>query len=426
MKDYAGQIAELLKKGEDVLFYTLGTDTLLSIKELKSRFGLLPTAVCDKDPKKQGRAWKGLEGVPVLSPDEAFEHFPDARWFIPSINYRYQIIGYLTEERGISPDRIVNYEPVRKFRSCLHLNQSVQYDCTGELTFSCAKACPRVPAGENPNASALRKLRDELIKAIEEDHIPRDSLCAGCDLIKEDYYPIEPKTLFVDYFRKGVCNYKCSYCSVAHEKKEQDGAGEHTVEEVISALRQEDMLGENYTLDFVTAGEPTLYPGRKEAFKTFDGDKMAFVTNGFLFDPDLFELMNRKKVYVVCSIDAGTPETYQWIKKVDGFDRVRGNMKKYAQASVGIVVLKYILLPGVNDVSEEIDGFINFCVETGAALAIESLDAYDVDKVTGQTIEMAKKLVRGLSKKDILCVPLTANYSEEFASVVRAMAAVEE
>lgn len=426
MKDYAGQIAELLKKGEDVLFYTLGTDTLLSIKELKSRFGLLPTAVCDKDPKKQGRAWKGLEGVPVLSPDEAFEHFPDARWFIPSINYRYQIIGYLTEERGVVPEKIVNYEPVRKFRSCLHLSRSVEYDRSGEMTFSCGIVCPKVPAGEKPNASALHILRDELLKAIEEDRVPQDSLCADCDLIKKDYYPVTPKALCVNYFANSVCNYRCSYCTLSYMGEVKRDAGKHTIGEVISGLRQENMLSEDYELDFVTAGEPTLYPGRKEVYQTFDGDKMGFITNGFLFDADLFELMNRKKIFVETSIDAGTPETYQRIKGVNGFDRVRQNIKKYARASIGVVVLKYILLPGVNDFPEEIDGFIEFCMETGTTYVIVSLDIYNVSKASSQTAAMAKRLANGLLKKDILCVPYTVDYSKEYASLVRAMTATEE
>lgn len=426
MTDYIAQVAELLRNGEDVIFYTVGTDTFLCIRELKARFGLLPTAVCDGDPQKQGRSWRGLEGLPVCSPDKAIAQYPETRWYIPTLNYRYQIIGYLTEKWGISPDRIINYTPVRRFLSCLYLNQSIQYDRTGELTFSCANACPRVPAGEKPNAPALHRLRDELIEAIKDGHVPQDSLCAGCDRIKEDYYPIEPEISCVNFFCKGHCNYRCSYCSVSHEKKERERAGEHTVEDVVSALRRENMLNGNYTLEFATAGEPTLYPGRKDVYKTFDGEKITFITNGFLFDPDLFEMMNRKKINIICSIDAGMPETYQRMKKVDGFHRVRANMKRYAQASVGIVVLKYILLPGVNDIPEEIDGFIDFCAETGATFAIVSLDVYSVEKVTSQTVEMAKRLVRGLSEKNILCIPITANLSEKFASIMRAMAAIEE
>ena len=54
MIDYIEQIARLLKEGNEVIFYTVGSGTFINIRELKNRFGLLPTAVCDKDKKKQG------------------------------------------------------------------------------------------------------------------------------------------------------------------------------------------------------------------------------------------------------------------------------------------------------------------------------------------------------------------------------------
>lgn len=423
MTDYIGQVADLLKKGEKVIFYTLGTDTFLNIKELKFRFGMLPSALCDGDPNKQGRAWRGLEGVAVLSSDEVIEKFPKAYWLISSLHYRYQIIGYLTEERGIAPERIVNYVPVRKFRSCLHLHQSIEYDRTGELTFCCGVACPKVAPGKPQTAAAaLRVLRDDLLKAIEEDHIPPDSRCAACDLIKEDYYPTEPKELYFNYFGNSVCNYRCSYCVVSHAGKLKEDAGRDTVHDLTAALRQENMLEDDYNLDLVTAGDPTLYPKRKEVYQEFDGNRMGFVTNGFLYDPDLVEMMNRKKVYIITSIDAGTPGIYRQIKGVDGFDRVRQNLKKYAQAPLGIVVLKYIFMPGINDTPEEVDGFIDFCAETNASYAIAVVDFYSVSKITERTGEMIRRLMTGLSEKDILCILHTANCTKAYGDKLRMLA----
>lgn len=419
--DYIAQVAELLKNGESVVFYTVGSDTFLCIKELKFRFGLLPTAVCDGDPKKQGRTWRGLEGLTVQSPDEVMERLPETNWLIPSLNYRVQIIGYLTQERGIPAERIVNYEPVRKFRSCLHLNQSIFYDRTGELSFCCGKACPRTEAGEKPDAAALRTLRDSLLKAIEEDRIPEDSLCKGCDLIKEDYFPVQPKGMYVSYFCNSVCNYRCSYCNVAHEGPVGKDAGHHTLHQVISALREEGMLSADYCVEFATSGEPTLYPGRKEVYQEFDGDRFSFLTNGYLYDPDLFAMMGRKRTHIMDSIDAGTREMYLRIKGVDGFERVREHMKAYAQASLGIVVLKYIFLPGINDLPEEVDGFIDFCLETDAVLAVISVDYYNVERTTEHTQKMIRRMAEGLEKKGILCASIGRNEPAKLRNMVNSM-----
>jgi len=419
MTDYIAKIAELLKSGETVIFYTVGGDTFLNIRELKARFGLLPTGVCDKDPKKQGRTWKGLEGLIVQSPDEVMQSLPKTYWFIPSVNYRYQIIGYLTQERGIAPSRIVNYEPVRKFRSCQHLNQSITYDRTGKLSFCCRKTCPSVAPEERLNGAAFRKLRDDLLKLVEEDRVPAESLCAGCNFIKEDYYPVEPKGLFISYNRNNVCNYHCCYCTVSHAPEIGKDEGCHTVNEVVTALRQENVLAEDYSLSFATSGEPTLYPGRKEVYQTFDGDLICILTNGFLYDPDLFALLNQKKAYILDSIDAGTSETYRRIKGVDGFERVRQNLKKYAQAAVGLVMLKYIFVPGVNDTPEDVDGFIDLCEETGAILAIAAVDFFSTEKITDHTKNMINRLATGLVARGILCVPYTSSQPVEYAAEIR-------
>lgn len=45
--DYVAQVAEFLKRGESVVFYTVSRGTFLDIKELELRFGLRPSAVCD-------------------------------------------------------------------------------------------------------------------------------------------------------------------------------------------------------------------------------------------------------------------------------------------------------------------------------------------------------------------------------------------
>ena len=106
MTDYVKILAEYLLKGTPVVLYTVGSDTFSVIRSLKYRFGILPTAVCDGDVKKHGRKYLGLSGVPVLSPDEAIDNYPDAQFFISSIDHRFQIIGELISRAnyyGIKP-----------------------------------------------------------------------------------------------------------------------------------------------------------------------------------------------------------------------------------------------------------------------------------------------------------------------------------
>ncbi|WP_164706835.1 hypothetical protein [Intestinibacillus sp. Marseille-P6563] len=105
MTDYISHIAALLEQETPVIFYTVGSVTFGYIRELKNRFGKKPTAVCDGDLRKQGKTFRGLDDIQVISPQEAIERFPNGQFFICSLDYRYQIIGYLTESCGMAPER---------------------------------------------------------------------------------------------------------------------------------------------------------------------------------------------------------------------------------------------------------------------------------------------------------------------------------
>lgn len=420
--DYIKQIAEKLAQGEEVVFYTVGSGTFLCIRELKKRFNMYPTAICDRDLRKQGHTWKGLADLTVLSPDETIQQCLNAYWYIPSLDNRFQIIGYLTQERGIAPERILNYTPVRKMRSCITIHKEFYYNNTDELSFCCWQTGPCVSAGkEKLNIDGLRALQEELIKAMEMNCVPADSPCAGCSQIREDYYPTERGAWNVNYFGNNICNYRCIYCGLDHAAMCENRKSKYSMSEVLDALKQENVLQENYLLSLVTAGEPMLYPNRAEVYKQFDGEFFTVDTNGYVYDPDLFALMNEKKVTIVDSIDAGTRETYKRIKGVDGFERVRQNLKRYAQASVGIVVTKFIFIPGVNDFPEEVDGFIDFCVDVGASYAMAAIEYSSLPKTTERTHAMIRKLTAGLSQYGVLCVPFSAGISIEYTDSVRSL-----
>lgn len=379
MRDYASEIAGIIKGGGEVIFYTLGSGTLGYIRELKHRFGLLPTAVCDGDGNKQNRTYRALEGLGVISPEEALSRFPEAQIFIPSLDYRYQIIGYLTETCSVKAERILNYTPVKKIRSCSFLQKALIYDETGDLRFCWRTPCPTVPAGGGViKAGELLRLRNGLIEAIKRGESLEHTACGGCPQIREEYYPQEPLSWSVNYFCHSTCNFRCSYCTLGNhagrKPEREDGNGRHALGEVIGAFTQAGLLSEEHGVILSTAGEPLIHPQRKEFFEAFQGSEMVVNTNGSLFDENLFAQMGHKRILMVVSVDAGTRETYARIKGVDAFERTRENLKRYAEAPIGMVALKYIFVPGVNDKVEDIDGMLRLCEETGVHFVILSLD----------------------------------------------------
>ena len=419
MTDYVEKIAEKLNAGTPVFLYTLGGDTLSVIKELDFRFGLKASGVCDGDDKKQGKTYRGLNGLVVTPFDEALAKYPRSEFFITSMDYRFQIMGQLLENGKIPPERIINYEPVEKRRTCSCLEKFIDYDEDGKLL--CCWT-PQSPAAERNNFKKFYDMRknviDLLINNAETPEFYKSyPACNGCAYIKTEYYPVARKSWWLNYFGFNPCNYKCSYCNVKHIPVDKSEVLD--MDACLRALKDNEMLSEWYGIVYSTAGEPTLHPARKKLYDAFDGFAFIVNTNGSILDYDLFDLMNREKVKLVISVDAGTRETYQKIKSVDTFDKVRKNLIKYSEAKIGITALKYVFIPGINDNDEDVNGFINLCLETNCGYVIISYAYGYEEKMTEKTYGIMKKLSDKLKELDFFVTPYTQFETPEYAAKIR-------
>lgn len=422
MTDYISHVADLLEQGTPVIFYTVSSCTFGYVRELKNRFCKKPTAICDGDVNKQGKTYRGLEDIQIISPQEAMGRFTDGYFFICSQEYKYEIIAYLTDVCKIIPKRILNYVPVKKVRSCVYIQKCIDYNLLGDLGFCCMGIGPVIKNNDDVDIKAYLDLRNTLLKKLEDPKTLTHTSCDNCSQICERYYPETPLSWHINYCCYNHCNYKCSYCNIWNHKWENGyngHKGEQSLGYLIEKFKEAKVLSQDYSVALTTAGEPTIHPKRKEFYRAFDGIQLVVSTNGFKFDVDLYEVMQTKKVLINCSIDAGTPETYAKIKGVDGFAQVRKNMAQYAKAATGIVALKYIMIPDVNDNYSDIDGFIELCVETNASIAIVSLDYNSMDKVTPQVAEMVQRLKNGLNKYHIFSIPQTVAWTSEHTDLMK-------
>ena len=67
-------------------------------------------------------------------------------------------------------------------------------------------------------------------------------------------------------------------------------------------------------------------------------------------------MRTNNKAILCCDLDAGTPETYIKVKGFHKFYDVVSHLKRYAKS--GSVRIKYIILPGINDLKEDYEGMI--------------------------------------------------------------------
>lgn len=91
-------------------------------------------------------------------------------------------------------------------------------------------------------------------------------------------------------------------------------------------------------------------------------------TSGIKYSKSIERGLKQGKISVVISTDAGYRETYEKIKGVKTYDVVMRNISEYAKAANNgkLLMVKYIVIPGVNDNYREIDKWFEEVIKSGA------------------------------------------------------------
>lgn len=411
MRDYINEIYSFLNNGRKVIIYSVGGDTLNILRALKNKYDILPTALCDKDERKQGRTFNGLYDMEPMSPVNAFAQYPDAYWFISTLEYKYQVIGELTESIGVKKENIINYEPVIKRKSCSYLEKSLVCDEYRRFSF-CWYQPENLSAVEHSGdyAKSFEKfieLRDKTIDCYNNE-------CGNCCFYKEDYYPAERKIRWINYGVGGICNFKCIYCK-------SNAKTAHYIDEkipwfvdIVKYLTENNLLADDYGVN-IAPGEPTVHPWKKELFNAMNNCYSCVVnTNLSVFDNQLYDIAANNFTKLVVSIDSGTKETFKRIKGRDVFEKVCNNLKKYSEAGSGVIVLKYIFIPGVNDDDDNVDGFAKICHDTGCLIGNISYDYGSPLPIPEKTIHAMRRLRDKLAELNILCTSNVVYSSSDY------------
>ena len=417
MRDYVKEIVDILQEDNKVILFSVGGDTLNILRALKQRFNILPTALCDNDINKQGGTFKGLYGMKIYSPQKAYDHNPDAYWFVSSLDYKFEIIGELLHKYKVSKEKIINYEPVVWKKSCSYLEKSIVCDEYRRFSY-----CWYQPQTLNPipfdgqyenSLSDFVKLRDNTIDCYNNQ-------CQDCHIYCEGYYPKDRKIRWINYGIGGVCNFDCMYCrsNARHAKKIDDQAPK--LPALIQHLKDMNLLADDYGIN-VAPGEPTVHPEKDSIFDSLDCYSNVINTNLYVYNEKLYKLTADKFTKLVVSIDSGTKETFKKVKGVDAFEQVCNNLKRFSNAGYGIIVLKYVFIPNVNDNEVDIEGFVNVCKNTGCLIGNISYDYGSPLPIPETTLQAMKKTKKELLRNNILCtsniVYSSSSYIDELKKI---------
>jgi hypothetical protein len=388
---------KLIKENRDVILYGAGIDAMSVITELRDRYSVHPSCICDGD---KGKWHKSLLGVEIVSIDEALTAYPDAMIFISSGSYKYQIIGQLLTSGKVSKERILNYEPVEKRKSCIYL-ESYIVSIKHRLYFCCSdfgkNQSPSVAFNGDYNIAAREFItyRDKLISDLNHG-VPTP--CDGCPYIKEDWYSRKRRIALLNDGEPGICNFNCCYCE-SSAKTSKDASNDISMQKLLEIFHARSLLAhEPHTI--VSCGEICLHPRRSEIYDSISEFQNMVCTNASVYDQKLAQLLELGHTEINCSVDAGTRSTFRKVKGCDLFDKVCENLRRYGSA--GRVILKYILLPGINDNEADINGFVSLCKDVKTDYVQVSYDLNAPPELTAQAAVASKYLVDKLYENGII------------------------
>lgn len=190
--------------------------------------------------------------------------------------------------------------------------------------------------------------------------------CSGCPKLEEKEYAEEDYIDTIIFNHGNICNCKCVYCpTVLNPQKRY----KYNVYPVIKQLADNGYLRKGGSI-MIAGGEPVIandFHDLLTLFLDLDFDNIQVLTNGVQYSDLVTRGLREGKVNILISVDAGTPEMYRWIKGSDSFCFIWDNIKSYAenQSSFNLVKTKYVIIPTINDIKDELTKFMDKTKECG-------------------------------------------------------------
>jgi uncharacterized Fe-S cluster-containing radical SAM superfamily protein len=173
------------------------------------------------------------------------------------------------------------------------------------------------------------------------------------------------------------CNIECNYCflQTADPKVYAAGFRPYPVLGPIRGLARRGALSPRLTVDW-GGGEPTIYKEFDAVLRlvTRLGATTWVHTNGTRLPRPLRDGLPTRRIHILCSVDAGTRETWKRIKRRDLLETVWQNLEQYIRRGCR-VVLKYIVKEE-NCGEPELRAFVARAVAIGATELMLDID-YD-------------------------------------------------
>lgn len=281
-------------------------------------------------------------------------------------------------------------EKTNAYLSCRYLNYGISFMHTAIK--SCCHSKEGIIfysdyKGEKIDWDKIEKQRQETINNCIKGILPES--CKGCiNLIKQKW---KSSSLISEIVINNwdQCNCNCIYCVYASHgtflQTKKQPSKYYNVYRHLKWLFSHNKISKQAKVVFV-GGDLTILD---EADKIIDlclkyGVGLLFFHTSAIYYSKGIEKAIKKAPLVKFdfSMDCGSGEMYKKIKRIDAFDNVIENIKRYMSCSpkaANSIIAKYIIIRNVNDNSEELEKWVNLMVSLGIRFTKLEFDLREFD-----------------------------------------------
>ena len=355
--------------GKEYIFYGAGRRAEENLRKWVFD-GIVPVCFADSNESKQHTLMRiqppaHLDEFEILPIHEALERHPQAFIYITTNPDSYQSTYNFLIGEGILPKHIGS-PPLHcsSLGSYFMVESWIVGPCCRYEYNTYLQRSGNIKKDVQAYYSYCKKLREGLNEG-------RLVSCTGCYQLlpgrSDEEHKIKQINLGTGLSGGTDCNLMCSYCTYAAGKIQRFNKKSDNVLEMLQFFTEMESI--DYLL--YNAGEITVSPYRLDIMKLIKNKKLRakIFTNATTYMNELKDLLSENLICLNVSLDAGTARTFEKIKGVDCFDKVVGNLKKYAESG-GSIELKYIVLEGINCEESDIDGFVGIAEELCADVII--------------------------------------------------------
>lgn len=216
--------------------------------------------------------------------------------------------------------------------------------------------------------------------------------CENCFMLEDkDWEKEAPKRKFkyILFSNWYACNSACRYCwrdgkdFLIEDVEKNSVINENDTYDIIPIVKdliEKNLIAKDGLVDFA-GGEPTMYYKFNEAVKLLTDAKINKIivhTNAIIYSKEIERAVSDGIAELLISVDAGTKEVHQKVKRVISFDRVWNNIERYCKSlkpeNKNKVRVKYVIVPDYNDSKEEILLWIKKSKEIGVSELVLNAD----------------------------------------------------